>query len=114
MKELEAVKGFSKSVERKFEEFENAIIGLSERRVSTYNESSSLTVELLKNWVSTLEKVLIEKDAMIDFLLKQKKENHKSALTETDSFKIKQPVSELWKKPLDKKTESQVKKRESY
>ena len=49
MKELEAIKDFVKSVERKFEELEKAIIGLSESKVSNYNESSSLTVELLKN-----------------------------------------------------------------
>ena len=63
MKELEAIKGFTKLVERKFEELEKAIIGLSEPKVSNCNESSSLTVELLKNRVSTLEKLLFEKDA---------------------------------------------------
>ena len=49
MKELEAIKDFTKLVERKFEELEKAIIGLSEPKVSNCNESSSLTVELLKN-----------------------------------------------------------------
>ena len=66
MKVLETIKGFTKSVERKFEELERAIIGLSEPKVSNYNESSSLTVELLKNRVSTLEKLLIEKDAIVN------------------------------------------------
>ena len=61
MKELEAIKDFTKSVERKFEELEKAIIGLSETKVSNCNESSSLTIELLKNRVSTLEKLLIER-----------------------------------------------------
>ena len=61
MKELEAIKDFTKLVERKFEELEKA--GLSEPKVSNCNESSSLTVELLKNRVSTLEKLLFEKDA---------------------------------------------------
>ena len=71
MKELEAIKGFLKSVERKFEELEKAIIGLSERKVSNYNESSSLTVELIKNRISTLKKLLLEKDTIINFLVKQ-------------------------------------------
>ena len=73
---------------------EKAIIGLSEPKVSNCNESSSLTVKLLKNRLSTLVKLLIEKDAIINFLLKQNKENHGSSLTETDSTKIKQSVSE--------------------
>ena len=60
MKELEGIRGFSRSVEKKFEELENAIIGLSEPRISNWSESSSLKVELLKKQISTLEKVLIE------------------------------------------------------
>ena len=75
MNELEAIKDFTKSVERKFEELEKAVVGLSEPKVSNYNESSSLTVENLKNRVSTLEMLKIEKDAIINFLLKQNKEN---------------------------------------
>ena len=51
MNELEAIKDFTKSVEKKFEELEKAIIGLSEPKVSNCNESSSLTVENLKNRV---------------------------------------------------------------
>ena len=75
MKELETIKAFTKSFEMKFEELEKAIIGLSEPRVSNCNERS-LTVELLKNRVSTLKKFLSEKDAIINFLLKQNEENH--------------------------------------
>ena len=110
MKELEVVKNFTKSGERKFEELEKAVIGLSEPKVSNCNESSSLTVELLRNRVSALEKLLIEKDAIINFLLKQNKENHESSLTETDSNKIKQSVSEQLQQPLEKKNESLIKK----
>ena len=82
MKELQAIKDFTKSVERKFAELEKAIKDLSEPKVSNCTESSSLTVELLKNRASTLEKLLIEKDAIINFLLKQNKENHESFLTQ--------------------------------
>ena len=111
MKELETIKDFTKSVERRFKELEKAIIGLLERKISNCNESSSLTVELLKNRVSTLEKLLIEKDAIINFLLKQNKENHESSLTETNSTKIKQSVSKQLQQPLKKKNESPIKKK---
>ena len=116
MKELEEIKDFTKLIDRKFEELEKAIIGLSEPKVSNYKESSSVTVELLKNQVSTLEKLLIEKSAIINFLLKQNKENHESSLTETDSTKIKQSVSEQLQQPLEKKNECSIKtkKRASY
>ena len=114
MKEVETIKDFTKSVERKFEELEKAIIGLSERKTSNYNESSSLTVELLKNQVSTLEKILIEKVTIIDFLLKQNKENHESSLTEIDSTKIKQSVSKQLQQPFKKKNKSSIKKEVSY
>ena len=51
MKEIEAIKDFTKSVERKFEELEKAIVGLLEPKVPNWNESSSLTAEHLKNRV---------------------------------------------------------------
>ena len=73
MKELAAIKDFTKSAERKFEVLEKAIIDLSEPKVSNSNESSSLTLELLKNRVPTFEKLLIEKFAIINLLLKQNK-----------------------------------------
>ena len=85
IKELEAIKNFTKSIESKFEELEKAMIGLLEPKASNCNESSSLTVELLKNRVSTLEKLLIGKDAIKNFLLKQNKENDESSLAKADS-----------------------------
>ena len=113
MKELAAIKDFTKSAERKFEELKKAIIDLSEPKVSNSNESSSLTHELLKNRVSTFEKLLIEKFAIINLLLKQKK-NHESFLAKADSTKIKQSVSEQLQQPLEKKYESAIKKKENY
>ena len=44
IKELKAIKGFPKSIERKFEELEIAIVGLLEPSVLNCSESSSLTV----------------------------------------------------------------------
>ena len=69
---------------------------------------SSLTVELLKNRGSTLEKLLIEKDAIINFLLKQNK-NHESSLTETHSTKTTQSVSEQSQQPFEKKNKCPIK-----
>ena len=86
------------------------MIGLLELKVSNCNESSSLTVKLLKNRVSTFEKLLIEKDAIINFLLKQNKENHESYLAKADSAKINQSVSEQLQQPLEKKNDSSIKK----
>ena len=76
------------------------MIRLSELRVSNCNKSPSLTDELLKNRLSSLKKLLIEKDAVINFLLKQNKDNHESSLTETGSTKIKQSIFEQLKQPL--------------
>ena len=86
------------------------MIGLLELKVSNCNESSSLTVKLLKNRVSTFEKLLIEKDAIINFLFKQNKENHESYLAKADSTKINQSVSEQLQQPLEKKNDSSIKK----
>ena len=49
------------------------------------NENSPLLFEILKNRISNLEKELIEKDAIIDFLLKQKNEtnNNTSSVNKT-------------------------------
>ena len=38
------------------------------------NENSPFLLEILKNRISSLEKELMEKDAIINFLLKQKNE----------------------------------------
>ena len=49
------------------------------------NENSPLLFKILKNRISNLEKELIEKDAIIDFLLKQKNEtnNNTSSVNKT-------------------------------
>ena len=109
MKELEAIKDLTKSVDRKFEEPEKAIIGLSEPNRKTQIER----VEILKNRLLTLEKLLIEKDAILSFLLKHNRENHKSSLAKADSAEIKQSVSEQLQQPLNNKNEFPIKKKKS-
>ena len=90
--------------------FEKAIIGLSEPKVSNCNESSSLTVELLRSRVSTLEKLLIGKDAIINFLLTQNEENHESSLAKADAT----IGSNSCNNPLKRKMSLQLKRRKSY
>ena len=43
------------------------------------NENSSLLLEILKNRIPNLEKEVIEKNATINFLLKQKNENNNTS-----------------------------------
>ena len=83
LKEIETMKNFTKSVEKNFWEIENFITSLwvSNHSVGTREKEKEnerkypLVVELLKSGVSTLEKQLTEKDAIIDFLLNQKVQN---------------------------------------
>ena len=83
LKEIETIKNFTKSVEQKFEEIEIFIASFSENNHSVGNTEKEkesereypLVVKLLKSTVSTLEKQLAEKDAIIYFLLNQKVQN---------------------------------------
>ena len=72
MRQMEEIKQFTKSSEQKFEELEIALSNISEKNHVNYIENSQLLLELLKNRISSLEKVLIEKDANISYFLKQK------------------------------------------
>ena len=83
LKEIETIKNFTKSVEKKIEEIENFISSLSVNNHSVGSPEKEkeserecpLVVELLKSRVPTLEKQLAEKDAINDFLLNQKVQN---------------------------------------
>ena len=83
LKEIETMKNFTKSVEKKFEETENFFTSLSVNNHSLGTPEKGkesereypLVVELLKSRESTSEKKLAEKDAIIDFLLNQKVHN---------------------------------------
>ena len=77
------MKNFTKSVQKKFEQIENFITSLSVNNPSVgtpEKEKESereypLVVESLKSRVSTLEKQLVGKGAIIDFLLNQTVQN---------------------------------------
>ena len=75
---MEEIKRFTKSTERKFEELEMALQNISGKNNGNYNnnENSTLLLEILKNRISNSEKELIEKDAIINFLLKQKSQTN--------------------------------------
>ena len=77
---MEEIKRFTKSTKRKFEELEMAL-----QKNCSNNENSPLLLEILKNLISNLKKELIEKDAIINFPLKQKNEtnNNTSLVNET-------------------------------
>ena len=78
MTEMKETKRFTKSIEQQFEELEMALLNISGKNNVNYNnnENSPLLLEVLKNRIYSLEKELIEKDAIINFILKQKNETY--------------------------------------
>ena len=84
---MEEIKRFTNSSERKFEELEIAHLKISLKNNVSHNnnENSPLLLEILKNRTSNLEKELIEKDAIINVLLKQKNEtnNNRCSVSKT-------------------------------
>ena len=85
---MEEIKLFTKSTERKFEELEMALQNISGENNVNYssNENSPLILKILKNRISNLEKELIEKDAIINFLLKHKNETNNNTSSENKSY----------------------------
>ena len=94
LKEMEEMKRFTKLTERKFEKLEMAFQNVSGKSNVNYsnNENSLLLLEILKNCISNLEKELIEKYGIINFLRKQKNKtnNNRSSVnkkvTENDEI----------------------------
>ena len=84
---MEEIKRFTKSNERKFEKLEMALQNISGKNNvnDSNNENSPLLLEILKNRISNLDQELTEKDAIINFLLKQENEanNNTSSVNKT-------------------------------
>ena len=105
LKEIETMKNFTKSVEKKIEEIENFITSLSVNNHSVGTPEKEKESESLKSRVSTLEKQLAEKDAIIDFLLNQKVENeidNTTFISKVSNFDIqrdKKPTNSNIKNP---------------
>ena len=121
LKEIETIKNFTKLVEKNIEEIENFIASLS---VSNHSVGAPekekereyvLVVGLLKSRVSTLEKRLAKKDAIIDFLLHQKVQNEIdnttfiSQVSNSDIQRDKKPMNSKIKNPNNE--EKQEKKK---
>ena len=87
MKGMEEMKRFTKSTGQKFEDLEMTILNISGKSNVNYhnNEYFSLLLEILKNRITNLQKELIEKDVIKNFLLKQKNEsnNNTSSVNKT-------------------------------
>ena len=101
-----------------------ALQNISGKNNANYNnnENSPLLLEILKNRISNLEKELIEKDAIISFLLKQKSETNNTSsvnktATENDEIleterENSSPSSNL-KQKRETQTETSSKKKKS-
>ena len=123
---MEEIKWFTKSTERKFEKLEWHSKTFLWKNNASYNnnENSPLLLEILKDLISNLEKELIEKDAIINFPLKQKSEtnNNTSSVnkTVTESDKISETErgnsspSSNSKQKRETQSEPSSKKKESY
>ena len=87
LNKMEEIKRFTKSNERKFEKLEMALQNISGKNNvnDSNNENSPLLLEILKNRISNLDQELTEKDAIINFLLKQENEanNNTSSVNKT-------------------------------
>ena len=74
---MEEIKRSTKSTEPNFEELKMALQNISgKNRNYQNNENFPLLLEILKNCIFNVEKELTEKDAIINFLLKQKSETN--------------------------------------
>ena len=89
---MEEIKRFTRLTKWKFEELEIALQNISGKNNANYTKNSPLLLEILKYRISNLEKELIEKDAIVNFLLKQKSETNNNtssvnkAVTENDEI----------------------------
>ena len=78
MKDMKKMKRFTKLIEQKFEELEMALLNISGKSNVKYNnnEDFSLLLEILKNRITNLQKEVIEKDVIKNFLLKQENKSN--------------------------------------
>ena len=87
LKEIETMKNFTKSIEKRFQEIKNFINSLSvnNHRLGTPEKEKRVFVSCgiitRVTRVSALEKQLAEKGAIIDFLLNQKVQNEIDSTT---------------------------------
>ena len=82
---MEEIKGCTRSTERKFEDLEMALQNISGKNSVNHSntEKSPLLFQILKNRISNLQKELVEKDAIINFLQKNETNNNTSSVNKT-------------------------------
>ena len=123
LKGILTMKNFTKSVEKQLEGIENFITSLSvnNHSVDTLEKEKEsereypLVEELLKSRVSTLEKQLAEKGAIIDFLLNQKVQSETdnttfiSKVSNSDIQRDKKPTNSNIKNSNSEEKQEKVK-----
>ena len=63
---------FLETVEQRVIQIEDTVIGISKSQCNRQNQEPEFFVDLLRNRISTSEEELIEENAIIDFLLKER------------------------------------------
>ena len=69
---MKNVRSFLKTVEQRIIQIEDTVVGSNKSQCNRQNQESDFFVDLLRNRISTLERELIEKNAIIDFPLKER------------------------------------------
>ena len=73
LSEMKNMCGFLETVDQRVIQIEDTAIGSNKSQCNQQNQEPEFFVDSLRNRMSTLERELIEKNAIIDFLLKKKK-----------------------------------------
>ena len=72
LSEMNNMRSFLETVEQRVIQIEDTMIGSSKSQCNRQNQEPEFFVDLLRNRMSTLEKEFIEKNAITDFLLKER------------------------------------------
>ena len=72
-----------------------ALLNISGKSNVSDNENSPILLELLKNCISSLEKELIEEDAIISFLLKQESEPDVSSVNDASEKTVTETIEKI-------------------
>ena len=69
---MKNMRSFLETVEKRVIQIEDTVIGSNKSQCNRQNQEPEISVNLLRNRISHLERELIEKNAIIVFLLKEK------------------------------------------
>ena len=72
LSEMKNMRSFLKTVEQRIIQIEDTVIGSNKSQCNRQNQESEFFVDLIRNRISTLERELIEENAIIDFPLKER------------------------------------------